>query len=61
MELLEFIRKNFGDLKNFMSRGGKRYYNIFVDDYIICIKVYFFCIKDEAEDKFLVYKYKVEN
>ena len=32
-ELLELIHSDLGDFKNYMSRGGKKYYMTFIDDY----------------------------
>ena len=31
--LLELIHSDLGDFKNYMSRGGKKYYMTFIDDY----------------------------
>ena len=44
-----------------MTRGGKRYYVTFIDDYSRFTKVYLLRNKDESFDMFLKYKTKVEN
>ena len=44
-----------------MTRGGKRYYVTFIDDFSRYTKVYLFRNKDEAFDMFLIYKAEVEN
>ena len=59
--LLELIHSDLGDFKNTMSRGGKRYYITFVDDFSRFTKLYLLSSKDEAEEKFLIYKAEVEN
>ena len=60
-ELLELIHSDLADFKNTESRGGKRYYITFVDDHSRYTKVYLLRTKDEAEQKFLIYKAEVEN
>ncbi|XP_074290879.1 uncharacterized protein LOC141617597 [Silene latifolia] len=59
--LLELIHSDLGDFRNTMSRGGKRYYITFVDDFSRYTKVYLLSTKDEAEQKFMIYKAEVEN
>ena len=59
--LLELVHSDLGDFKNSMSRGGKHYYITFVDDFSRFTKVYLLSTKDEAEEKFLIYKAEVEN
>jgi len=44
-----------------MSKGGKKWYITFVDDYSRYTKVYLPKSKDEAEEMFLKYKAEVEN
>jgi len=44
-----------------MSRGSKKYYIIFVDDYSRYTMVHLLSSKDEAEEMFIKYKAKVEN
>ena len=60
-ELLSLIQTNIGDLKPTMTRGGKKYYVTFIDDFSRYTKVYLLRSKDEACDMFLAYKAKVEN
>ena len=44
-----------------MTRGGKRFYVIFVDDYSRFTKLYLLKFKDEALEMFVKYKTEVEN
>ena len=44
-----------------MTRGCKKFYLTFIDDYCRFIRVYLLRNKDEAFDMFLSYKGKVEN
>ena len=44
-----------------MTRGGKKFYVTFIDDYSRFTRVYLLRNKDEAFDMFLSYKAKVEN
>ena len=44
-----------------MTRGGKRFYITFIDDYLRHTRVYFLRNKDEARDAFIKYKNEVEN
>ena len=44
-----------------MTRGGKRLYITFIDDYSRYTRVYLLRNKDEARDAFIKYKNKVEN
>ena len=39
-----------------MTRGGKKYYVVFIDDFSIYRKVYLLMSKDEALDMFLANK-----
>ena len=49
------------DFKNIVSKGGKKWYITFVDDYSRYTKVYLLKSKDEAKEMFLKYKAEVEN
>ena len=60
-KLLELIHSNLGDLKQTMTRGGKKFYVTFIDDYSRFTRVYLLRNKDEGFDMFLSYKAKVEN
>jgi hypothetical protein len=44
-----------------LSRGGKRYYITFIDDYSRYTRVYLLHSKDEAENIFIKFKTEVEN
>ena len=44
-----------------MTRGGKRFYITFTDDYSRYTRVYLLRNKDEATDAFIKYKNEVEN
>ena len=55
------IHSDIGDLKNTMTRGGKRFYITFIDDYSRYTRVYLLRNKDEAIDAFIKYKNEAEN
>ena len=44
-----------------MTRGGKRFYITFIDDYSRYTRVYLLRNKDEVMDAFIRYKNEVEN
>ena len=44
-----------------MTRGGKRFYITFIDDYSRYTRVYLLRNKDETRDAFIKYKNEVEN
>ena len=60
-ELLGLVHSDLGDLKYTMTRGGKRFYVIFVDDHSRFIKIYLLRTKDEVLEMFIKYKSEVEN
>ena len=60
-KLLELIHFDLGDLKLTMTRGSKKFYVTFIDDYFRFTRVYLLGNKDENFDMFLSYKAKVEN
>ena len=60
-KLLELIHSDLGDLKQTMTRGGKKFYVTFIDDYSRFARIYLLRSKDEAFDMFLSYKAEVEN
>ena len=60
-KLLELIHSNLGDLKQTMTRGRKKFYVTFIDDYSRFTRVYLLRNKDETFDMFLSYKAEVEN
>ena len=53
-ELLSLIHTDLGDLKQAETRGGKRYYVTFIDDFSRYTKLYLLRNKDEAFEKFLL-------
>ena len=60
-ETLELIHNNISDLKLMQTRGGKKYFIIFIND---CTRYYYFYLirsKDEVIDMFKHYKNEVEN
>ncbi|KAJ9680257.1 hypothetical protein PVL29_019539 [Vitis rotundifolia] len=59
--LLSLIHSDLGDLKNTMTKGGKRFYITFIDDYLRYTRVYLLRNQDEAKDAFIKYKIEVEN
>ena len=59
-EFLGLIHRNLGDLKHTMTRGGKNFYVIFVDDHSRFTKFYLLRTKDEALEMFIKYKSEVE-
>lgn len=44
-----------------MTRGGKKYYVTFIDDFSRYTRLYLIRNKDEAFETFLIYKSEVEN
>ena len=60
-KLLELIHSDLGDLRQTMTRGGKKFYVSFIDDYSRFTRVYLLRNKDEAFDMFLSYEDEVEN
>ena len=44
-----------------MTRGGKKYYVTFIDDFSRHTKLFLIKSKDEAYNMFLLYKEQVEN
>ena len=60
-KLLELIHSHIEDLKQTMTRGGKKFHVTFIDDYSRFTRVYLLINKDEAFDMFLRYKVEVEN
>jgi len=47
-ELLKLVHSDVADFKNTMSKGGKKWYITFVDDYPRYTKVYLLKSKDKA-------------
>ena len=60
-KLLELIHSDLGDLKQTMTRRGKKFYVTFIDDYFRFTRVYLLINKDEIFNMFFNYKAQVEN
>ena len=60
-KLLELIYSDICELNGEWTRGGKRYFITFIDDYFIFTFVYLIRAKDDAFQKFKQYKSVVEN
>ena len=60
-KLLGLAHSDLGDLKHTMTRGGKNFYVIFVDDHFRFTKLYLLRTKDEDLEMFIKYKSEVEN
>ena len=60
-DLLKFVHSDLAGSKNTMSKGVKKWYITFVDDYSRYTKVYLLKSKDKVEEMFLKYKAEVEN
>ncbi|GLU19483.1 hypothetical protein SLE2022_357320 [Rubroshorea leprosula] len=59
-KLLDLVHSDVCDMHSTLSIGGKKYYVTFIDDYSKFCYVYLLNTKDEAMEKFKVYKAKVE-
>ena len=60
-EPLELIHTDVCDLKLVQTRGGKRYFITFIDDCTRFCYLYLMRSKDEAIEKFKIFKSEVEN
>ncbi|GJT67365.1 retrovirus-related pol polyprotein from transposon TNT 1-94 [Tanacetum coccineum] len=60
-EPLDMIHTDICDLKSLPTNGGNKYFITFIDDCTKYCYVYLLKSKDEAIDKFVLYKTKVEN
>ena len=58
---LDLIHSDICDLKLVQIRGGYKYFITFVDDNTKYCYVYLLKTKDEAIEKFVLYKTEVEN
>ncbi|GJY52709.1 pol polyprotein [Tanacetum coccineum] len=58
---LDMIHTNICDLKSLPTKGGNKYFITFIDDCTKYFYVYLLKSKDEAIDKFVLYKTEVEN
>ena len=60
-EILELVHSDLCDLKITPTRGGRKYFITFIDDYSRFCYVYLLHSKDETIDVFKTYKNEVEN
>ncbi|KZV26179.1 hypothetical protein F511_06346 [Dorcoceras hygrometricum] len=60
-EPLDLIHTDVCDLKGVQTRGGNKYFITFIDDSTRYCSVYLLKSKNEAIDKFIIYKSEVEN
>ena len=60
-ESLGLIHTDLRDFKSLPTRGGKKYFITFIDDYMRYCNVYLLNSKDEAITSFIKYKTEVEN
>ena len=60
-EPLGLVHTDVCDLKFVQTRGGNKYFIIFIDDCTKYFYVYLLKSKDEALEKFITYKNEVEN
>ena len=60
-ELVELVHSDICDLKMTLTRGGRKYFMIFIDDCSRFCYVYLLHSKDETIDVFKTYKNEVEN
>jgi hypothetical protein len=58
---LELIHSNLCEMNGKLTKGGKRYFMMFIDDYSRFCYVYLLKSKDEALYYFKIYKAEVEN
>ena len=58
---LDLIHSDICDFKSIQTRGGNKYFITFIDDCTKYCYVYLLKSKDEALDKFILYKNEVEN
>ena len=59
--LLELVHSDVCDMHNNPTRGGKKYFVTFIDDFSKFYYIYLLHSKDEVLSKFMVYKTEVEN
>ena len=55
------IHTDICEYNGILTRGGKRYFITFIDDYSRYTYIYLLRTKDEAFDKFKIYKAEVKN
>ena len=59
--MLELVHSDVCELNGVLTRGGKRYFITFIDDFSRFTYVYLTRNKDESFDMIKCYKTKVEN
>jgi hypothetical protein len=60
-EPLDLIHSDLCDFKSIPTRGGNKYFITFIDDSTKYCYLYLLKSKDEAIDKFIIFKQEVEN
>jgi hypothetical protein len=60
-QILELIHSDICELNGILTRGGRRYFITFIDDFSRYTYVYLMKSKDEAFSMFKRYKYEAEN
>jgi len=60
-KLLGLIHSDICELNGIMTHGEKRYFIIFINDFSKYYHVYLIISKDEASQRFVAFKNKVEN
>ena len=61
LEPLELIHSNLCEMNDELTKGGKRYFMTFIDDYTRFCYVYLLKSKDKTLHYFKIYKAEVEN
>ena len=59
--LLELVHSDVCDMHSTPTRGGKKYFVTFIDDFSKYCHIYLLHSKDEVLDKFKIFKTEVEN
>jgi transposase InsO family protein len=60
-QLLELVHSDICEINGILTRGGKRYFITFINDYSRLTYVYLLRTKDEAFEKFKEFKKMIEN
>ena len=59
--LLQLVHSDVCDMYSNPTRGGKKYFVIFIDDFLKFCYVFLLFSKDEVLENFKIYKTEVEN
>jgi hypothetical protein len=59
--LLQLMHSDVCDMHSNPTRGGKKYFVTFIDDFLKFCYVYLLFSKDEVLENFKIYKTEVEN